>query len=149
MKKYLIVIAFTLAIGIPNANAQFALPGDNPGTNSYTGAGTPTPNTIAAQGNSGGININYIKPYSDSIIGIINIILVPVLIAIAFIVFLWGVYKYFIYHGDSESDKMEGRKYAMWGIIGLVVIFSVWALVNILMGALNLSGGKPPPIPKI
>lgn len=100
-------------------------------------------------GTSGGININYIKPYSDSIIGIINTIFVPVLIAIAFIVFLWGVYKYFIYHGEEESAKMEGRKYAMWGIIGLAVIFSVWALVNILMGALNLGGGKPPPIPKL
>lgn len=109
--------------------------------------GGVNPNSLP--GTSGGININFIKPYGDSIKDIINLVLIPVLIAIAFIVFLWGVYKYFIWEGASESDKADGRKYAMWGIIGFVVIFSVWALVNILMGALNLQGGKPPPIPKL
>lgn len=98
---------------------------------------------------SGGINISVIKPYGDSIKNIINEVFVPVLMAIAFIVFLWGVFKYFIWNKESESEKMEGRKFAMWGIIGFVIILSVWGLVNILMGALNLQGGKPPPIPKI
>ncbi len=107
------------------------------------------PQTSGSSGGSGGININVIKPYSDSIIGIINSIFVPVLMAIAFIVFLWGVFKYFIWNKESESEKMEGRKFAMWGIIGFVIILSVWGLVNILMGALNLQGGKPPPFPKI
>jgi len=97
----------------------------------------------------GGVNINVLKPYSDSIIGIINLILVPVLIAIAFIVFLWGVYKYFIYHGENESEKMEGRKYAMWGIIGFVVIVSVWGLVNIVRSAVNLTNTNAPPYPTI
>lgn len=96
---------------------------------------------------SGGINIGVIKPYSDSIIGIINGILVPVLMAIAFIVFLFGIYKYFIYGASNESDKAEGRKFAMWGIIGFVIIISVWGLVSIVSGAFGLQPGGSAPKP--
>lgn len=94
-----------------------------------------------------GVNLNYLTPYSNGIIYIINWILVPVLMAVAFIVFLWGVYKYFIYHGASESEKMEGRKYAMWGIIGFVIILSVWGIVTIVSGALGLRLGGSSPTP--
>ncbi|MEK7515894.1 MAG: pilin [Patescibacteria group bacterium] len=153
MKKYLIAAVLLFATGAPSAYAQFDYTCNPPcSAGMYCNSDktcVSISQTLTQQPSSGGININFLKPYGDSIISIINTIFIPVLIAIAFIVFLWGVYKYFIYHGDSESDKMDGRKYAMWGIIGLAVIFSVWALVNILMGALNLQGGKPPPIPKL
>lgn len=94
-----------------------------------------------------GVNLNYLTPYSDGIINLINGILVPVLMAVAFIVFLWGVYKYFIYHGANETEKMEGRKYAMWGIVGFVIILSVWGLVRIVSGALGLQLGGSSPTP--
>ncbi|MDO8566635.1 MAG: pilin [bacterium] len=99
--------------------------------------------------NSGGININVLRPYSESIIGIINTILVPVLIAIAFITFLWGIFKYFIWGAESESDKADGRKFAMWGIIGFVILFSLWALVNIVSGTLGLQTNNSPRPPTI
>ena len=94
-----------------------------------------------------GINVNAIKPYSNGIIGIINGILVPVLIAVAFIVFLYGIYKYFIAGASNESEQGEGRKFALWGIIGFVIIISVWGIVNIVMGTLGLSAGTAPPAP--
>lgn len=94
-----------------------------------------------------GINISAIKPYSDSIIDVINSVLVPVLIAIAFIVFLWGVYKYFILGGADEKSRTEGRQFVLWGVIGFVIIFCVWALVNIVIGVFNLSGGSTAPRP--
>lgn len=160
MKNYFFVVAFSLVIfvlfvtplsgvtaaGLCNAAAENDCATTGRACDPSTGACVP-PSYVTTGG--GGININFLKPYSDSIISIINTIFIPVLIAVAFIVFLWGVYKYFIYHGEEESEKMAGRKYAMWGIIGLAVIFSVWALVNILMGALNLQGWEPPPIPKL
>lgn len=96
-----------------------------------------------------GINLNVITPYSSGIINIINSILVPVLIAVAFIVFLWGIYKYFVWGGENESEKAEGRKFAMWGVIGFVIILSLWGIVNLVMGAFGLSVGKAPPFPTI
>lgn len=96
-----------------------------------------------------GINMGAITPYSDSIISIINTVLVPVLIAVAFIVFLYGVYKYFIFGAAEEKSREEGRQWVMWGIIGFVVILSVWGLVNIVISTLNLSSGNHPAPPQI
>ncbi len=96
-----------------------------------------------------GINLNAITPYSTGIINVINSILVPVLIAIAFIVFLWGVYKYFILGAADEKNRADGRQFVLWGVIGFVVILSLWGLVNIVRGAFGLTTGSAPPLPTI
>jgi len=82
----------------------------------------------------------------DGIISVVNGILVPALIAIAFITFLWGVYKYFILGAAEEKSRTEGKQFVLWGIIGFVVILSVWALVSIVTSTFNLTGAqsKPP-----
>ena len=97
----------------------------------------------------GGINIGALKPYGDSIKGLINDILVPVLFAIAFIVFLWGTFKYFIWGADDEDARKTGRQFVLWGVIGFVVILALWGLVNLLLNILNLPGSSSPPTPPI
>ena len=96
-----------------------------------------------------GINTTYIKGYADSITGIINGILVPLLIAVAFIVFLWGIYKYFIKGADNEKERETGRVFTLYGVIGFVIIFSVWGIVQIFMSTLNLKATNAPPSPTI
>lgn len=90
------------------------------------------------------INKTVIESYSRDIINIINGIIVPVLLAIAFIVFIWGVYKYFILGAADEKSRTDGKQFTFWGVIGFVVIFSVWGLVNIVIQALNLNSGNTP-----
>lgn len=103
----------------------------------------------AAQTGYSGINVNAVAPYSSGITNLINYYLVPVLIAIAFIVFLWGIYKYFILGAANESEKAEGRKFALWGVIGFVIILSLWGIVNLVMSTFGLSVGQAPPFPTI
>lgn len=79
---------------------------------------------------------------STGIIGAINTIVVPVILALAFGVFIFGVVKYFIFHGDDEGNRAEGRQFILWGVLGMVVLFSVWGLVNMLLFTLNI---KPTP----
>lgn len=105
-----------------------------------------TPLMAAAQT---GINVSYLQGYSNNITGVINYVLVPVLMAIAFIVFLWGVYKYFILGAADEKNRTDGRQFTLWGVIGFVVILSLWGIVNIFMSTLGLSVGQAPPYPTI
>ncbi len=105
-----------------------------------------TPLLVFAQS---GINLGYIAPYSKGIENLINNILIPVLMAIAFITFLWGVYKYFIFGAANESEKAEGRKFAMWGIIGFVIIVSLWGIVALVRGTFGLTTGNSPTPPTI
>ena len=93
---------------------------------------------------------------SQGLDGIINMftkaigILVPILISLAVLFFLWGVFKYI--KGDAAA-KAEGAKNMLWGIIGIFVMVSVWGLVRILTSTFGttadqsaISGPKLPSI---
>lgn len=64
---------------------------------------------------------------------------VPILIVLAVIYFIWGVIKYVV-SGDEES-KAKGRTMIIYGIIGLAVIVGVWGLVNLLLNTFGLGQG--------
>ncbi len=58
-------------------------------------------------------------------------LLVPFIISLALLVFLWGIFK-MVFAGGSEVDVKEGTKFMTWGIVSLFVMVSVWGLVAIL-----------------
>jgi hypothetical protein len=120
-----------------------------PGSSGLGGGGTSggTPAGTSNTPGAGGINTQYIKGYSDSIIGIINGILLPLLIAVAFIFFLWGAFKYFIYGAADPESRKTGAQFVLYAVIGFVLIFSLWGLVNLLMGTLSLTPGGTHPQP--
>lgn len=71
------------------------------------------------------------------ITGLLGSIL-PILVSLGVIYFIWGVVQYFI--GNTEEAKKNGRNRIIYGIIGLAIIVSVWGLVAILNQTLGLSG---------
>ena len=82
----------------------------------------------------------------ESTISILRDILnsvVPVLLIIATIVFIWGLIMYITSGGDEE--KLAGAKfYMMWSIIALFVMVSIWGIVGILVDTFDV-GGQPIP----
>lgn len=57
--------------------------------------------------------------------------IVPVLIVLGVVYFVWGVITYVI--ASDEEAKKTGRNRIIYGIIGLAVIVAVWGLVGILV----------------
>lgn len=84
--------------------------------------------------------INNITDVGTFIIATINNVLVPVLFAVAFIVFLWGAFTTFILGANSDEVKTKGKNLMLWGLIGFFVMVSLWGLVNILTGSLTFGG---------
>ena len=66
--------------------------------------------------------------------------IVPVLVALGIVYFVWGVVSYMI--GSDEEAKKKGRDRVIYGIIGLAVIVAMWGLVNILTNTFGLTGSN-------
>lgn len=64
--------------------------------------------------------------------------LIALLSAVAFLVFLFGCAQYVMNAGNS-SAREEGVKHITWGIIGLVVMVSAWAILGIAAGTFGLN----------
>ncbi len=73
------------------------------------------------------------------VIGLLDTVVVPVIFALAFLVFIWGVVNYFFLHVGDEAKRSEGRQFMLWGILGMVVLFSVWGFVNLLLSTLGFA----------
>ena len=76
---------------------------------------------------------------ATGIIGVLNTIVVPVIFTLAFLVFVWGVVNYFFLHGGEEGKREEGRQFILWGILGMVVLFSVWGIIRMLLSTLGIA----------
>ena len=70
------------------------------------------------------------------VVQVINPIIL-LLSAGALIVFLWGVFE-FIRQAGNEEKREEGRKAIFWGLIGLVIIFGAYGIINIALKTFNL-----------
>jgi hypothetical protein len=68
--------------------------------------------------------------------------LIPYVISLTVLFFLWGIFKLVFSSKDSEA-RAEARGYIIWGIIGLAVMVSVWGLVNLLTSTFSLNQNVP------
>ncbi|MFA6278477.1 MAG: hypothetical protein WC638_00070 [Candidatus Paceibacterota bacterium] len=89
----------------------------------------------------------YICWLGGMILNIINSVLVPVLFAIAFIVFLYGIAKAYIFSYGDTTKVAEGHHLVLWGIVAFAIMISIWGLVNVVANTFGLSGYYAPPLP--
>ena len=71
------------------------------------------------------------------VLGYINIFVV-LLFGATFIVFIWGIVKAWVIGGGNAESVEHGQQIALWGVIGLVVMASVWGIVTLLRNSLGL-----------
>ncbi len=70
---------------------------------------------------------------------------IPIIIGLAVLVFIWGVLQYVV--SKEDAGKEDGKKYMLWGIIALFVMVSVWGLVNLLQRTI-FEGQNPTQFPR-
>lgn len=95
-------------------------------------------------------NYNDLNSSFESIIDLINTIVIPLIIGVAGLYFMVGVIKY-VTAGEKAESREGARNMMIWGIIALFVMISVWGLVNILVETFdlqtNLDSSDIPSIP--
>ena len=89
-----------------------------------------------------------IEAFVKNLVTFINSTIVPLVFAIAFLVFLWGIFKTFILGGADETKRSEGRQLMLYAIIGFLLMVSLWGIVNLVSSSLGLSQSFTGSLPK-
>ncbi len=76
-------------------------------------------------------------------IGRIVNLLIPIVFALALLVFFWGLVMYIF---AKEDNKDQAKKTMIWGVVALFVMAAVWGLVAWIGAAVGVdtSGGNQP-----
>lgn len=64
--------------------------------------------------------------------------IIPVLILLGIVYFIWGIVRYVI--ADSEEVKKKGKDQIIYGLIGFVIIFALLGLVSIVINTFGIEG---------
>jgi Type IV secretion system pilin len=82
---------------------------------------------VVAEANS------FVKTFNDAILFPI----IALLSAVAFFVFLLGCAEY-VFNASNPAGREKGIQHITWGIVGLVVMVSAWAILQIAAGTFGL-----------
>jgi magnesium-transporting ATPase (P-type) len=66
--------------------------------------------------------------------------ILTILVGLTILVFMYGLMKYMYKGQGSDTARTEGRKLMLWGVIGIFVITSTWALVAIFASFVGHNG---------
>jgi hypothetical protein len=80
-----------------------------------------------------------VNDFLDDVSSFINSTLIPLVFALALLLFIWGIFKYFILGGGDDESREEGKKLMLWAIVGFVVMVSIFGIVNLIAGGLGFS----------
>lgn len=69
-----------------------------------------------------------------SIVSYFDSYVIPLLYAVMFLLFMFGMVRYFFTGGEENREK--GKQFVLWGMVGMVAVFSIWGVVNLLLSVL-------------
>jgi hypothetical protein len=64
--------------------------------------------------------------------------IILLLFAVAFLLFLWGVFQ-FVRQADNPKAREEGQKNIMWGIVGMFIMFGVYGIIAIVLSTIGVN----------
>ena len=67
-----------------------------------------------------------------------NDILIPFILGIGFLVFVWGMFRYFIAGGANDEAKEQGKSLMVYATLGFVLVIVFWGIVNLVASSTGL-----------
>lgn len=83
-----------------------------------------------------------INTFISDVSSFINGTLIPLVFAVALLVFIYGVFKYFILGGGDSEKQDEGRQLMLYAVVGFVVMVSIFGIVNLIANGLGFSSDE-------
>jgi uncharacterized membrane protein YidH (DUF202 family) len=70
-----------------------------------------------------------------------NNVLIPFILGIGFLVFVWGMFRYFIAGGANDEAKEQGKSLMVYATLGFVLIIVFWGVVNLIANSTGFADG--------
>lgn len=83
------------------------------------------------------------KATAFSVVGTLGSLLsfiIPILITLAVVYFVWGVIQYTV--STDEEAKKKAKSGIIQGLIGLFIILSFWGIVRVVQNTVGVAGVK-------
>lgn len=71
---------------------------------------------------------------------------IPMLMALAILIFLWGIVKYILASGDPAKEK-AARSSIIYGLLGVLVLVAFWGIIQIVTNTFGIETGGT--LPKV
>ena len=71
---------------------------------------------------------------NNTVVGFVDGYIIPLLYALTFLLFTFGIFRYFFTGGEENREK--GKAFVLWSIIGMAAIFSIWGVVRLLVSVI-------------
>ena len=68
-----------------------------------------------------------------------NGVLIPFILGIGFLMFVWGMFRYFIAGGANDEAKEQGKSLMIYATLGFVLIIVFWGVINLLTSSTGLN----------
>ncbi len=85
-------------------------------------------------------NFGQIGDFVKTIMEFINNTLIPLVFALALLMFIWGMFKFFIMGGSDEGSQEQGKSLMLYAIAGFVLMVSIWGIVNMIANGFGFTG---------
>lgn len=78
-----------------------------------------------------------------------NEVVIPFIIGIGFLVFVWGMFQYFVAGGASDESREKGKRLMINATVAFVVIIIFFGAINLLTSSTGLEGQKIKNVPQV
>ena len=67
-----------------------------------------------------------LEGFAGVVIEFINGTLIPLIFALALLVFIWGMFNFFILGGGDEGKREQGKSLMLYAILGFVLMIVIF-----------------------
>lgn len=71
----------------------------------------------------------------DFFIGLLSLV-IPLIFSLALLFLIWKIIDAWVINADNPTKVEEGRQYALWGVLVLVVMSAIWGILALLQGSI-------------
>lgn len=77
---------------------------------------------------------------------IYDVIFKPVvwlLFAVAFLMFVYGIFQFIKNIDSSDTERETGKRNMIYGVVGMVIMVSVFGIIRIIAGTIGVEDPRP------